>query len=233
MFLLTNADGFHLWYEDLRELVDKRVVTLQLSEASAMAISNAGGIGAKGSGSSAAFHFYNWLGLGVFVGSIYFSVTYAWWSFVPGFLIWRVIWNANKKGNIENQVADGYRDRDFYELINAHNGWAFLIEEDRAFEAFVKATFTVKLAEKIASDDYEPENLFEVTKLVRICGHELRASDAGFEIESDTVVLDLEVTDERGVIDQVKKLYAIPVSQGTYKPYDLAPVQNPLSIKFN
>jgi hypothetical protein len=232
-FLLRNADGFNLWYEDMRELADKKIVSLQLSEGTAMAVSNAGGLGAKSYGSSAAFHFYNWLGLGVFIARIYFSFTYAWWSFLPGFFIWRVIWKANKKGNIENQVADGYRDRDFYELVNGYSGWAFLIEEDRAFEAFVKATFTVKLAEEIASDDYEPENLFEVTKLVRICGHELRASDSGFEIESGAGVLDLEETDESGVIDQVKRLYAVPVSRGTYKPFDFSLVQDPLSIKFS
>lgn len=92
----------------------------------------AGGAGpAKGS-SSAAFHFYSWLAIGVFVASIYFSFTSAWWWFIPGLILMSLIWSANKSGNADNLLDAAMYDEEFYERFRSAGIWQYEMTEEDA-----------------------------------------------------------------------------------------------------
>ena len=91
----------------------------------------AAGAGPIKDGSAAAFHFYSWLAIGVFIVSIYFSFTSAWWWFVPGLIGMRMIWTANKSGNAENLLDAAMHDKEFYERFRAAGVWQYeMCEED-------------------------------------------------------------------------------------------------------
>ena len=62
------------------------------------------GLGPKKGGTSAAYHFYSWVSIGVFVLSIYFSFISNWWWFIVGFISMMVIWNGNGRA-ITNDIA--------------------------------------------------------------------------------------------------------------------------------
>lgn len=92
----------------------------------------AAGTGPANGGSNAAFHFYSWLAIGVFIVSIYFSFTSAWWWFVPGLIGMSVIWSANKSGNADNLLDAAMYDKEFYERFRAAGVWQYEMSEEDA-----------------------------------------------------------------------------------------------------
>lgn len=92
----------------------------------------AAGAGPTKGGSSAAFHFYSWLALGVFVVSIYFSFTIAWWWFIPGLIAMSTIWSANKKGVAGNLLDAAMYDEEFYERFRSAGVWQYEMSEEDA-----------------------------------------------------------------------------------------------------
>ena len=100
------------------------------NETAARAIS--AGAGPSKGGSSAAFHFYSWFALGVFVVSIYFSFTSAWWWFIPGLIAMSMIWSANKSGNSGNLLDAAMYDEEFYERFRENGIWQYEMAEEDA-----------------------------------------------------------------------------------------------------
>lgn len=92
----------------------------------------AAGAGPTKGGSSAAFHFYSWLALGVFVVSIYFSFTIAWWWFILGLIVMSTIWSANKKGVAGNLLDAAMYDEEFYERFRSAGVWQYEMSEEDA-----------------------------------------------------------------------------------------------------
>ncbi|WP_152912659.1 hypothetical protein [Candidatus Rhodobacter oscarellae] len=92
----------------------------------------AAGAGPAKGGSAAAFHFYSWLAIGVFIVSIYFSLTSAWWWFIPGLIGMSVIWSANKSGNAGNLLDAAMYDEEFYERFRSAGIWQYEMAEEDA-----------------------------------------------------------------------------------------------------
>lgn len=100
------------------------------NETAAKAISV--GAGPSKGGSSAAFHFYSWLAIGVLVVSIYFSFTSAWWWFIPGLIVMSMIWSANKNGSSDNILDAAMYDEEFYERFRTGGIWQYEMAEEDA-----------------------------------------------------------------------------------------------------
>lgn len=81
---------------------------------------------------SAAHKFWNFVGLAILLGTIYFSFTSRWWWFIPGVIACVLVWKANQKGHSENLLDAAMVDRNFYERVRGLNGWLYQIEETEA-----------------------------------------------------------------------------------------------------
>jgi hypothetical protein len=69
--------------------------------------------------------FWSWVAIGVFMYSIYLSITQAWWWFIPGIVMMQAIWKANKKGNSENLLDAAMIDQELYERVRPMGGWLY------------------------------------------------------------------------------------------------------------
>lgn len=123
-----------LTHSQMLELRSAGRLNLGINNDLATQISNARGAGSQKTTSSAAFHFWNWVAVGVFIYSIYLSFTSSWWWFIPGFIAMRVVWAANKKGNSENLLDSAMIDEGFYERVRSVGGWLYQMEEDEAMK---------------------------------------------------------------------------------------------------
>jgi hypothetical protein len=121
-----------LTYAQMLQLRNAGVLNLGINNDLAAQIANARGGAPTKSTASVAFHFWNWVAVGVFGYSIYTSFTKAWWWFIPGFIGMSIIWSANKKGNSENLLDAGLRDGEFYERVRNIGGWIYQIESSEA-----------------------------------------------------------------------------------------------------
>lgn len=118
-------------HEDYVALRKSGRVNLAIDNETATRVISAGAGPSKG-GSSVAFHFYNWLAIGVFAISLYFSFAAAWWWFIPGFVAMRVIWSANKSGNATNLLDAAMYDEEFYERFRSAGIWRYEMDEQDA-----------------------------------------------------------------------------------------------------
>lgn len=91
-----------------------------------------GGLIPKGSTVGSAFGFWNIVIVVVFFGSVYLSFTWAWWSFIAGWLISTVLYNANKSGNSENILELAMSNPSFYESMRSLNLWQYQMTEETA-----------------------------------------------------------------------------------------------------
>jgi hypothetical protein len=125
---LSNQQGLKIPHEKLVELRLKGVVQLGILNEVAAAISGNRGLQPTKTTAAAAFKFWNFVALVVFVGSIYLSFTQRWWWFLLGFFVSGLIANSNKKGNTENLLDAAMVDRNFYEKVMALNGWIYEVD---------------------------------------------------------------------------------------------------------
>tara|TARA_B110000305_G_C19088154_1_gene469456 strand:+ start:216 stop:629 length:414 start_codon:yes stop_codon:yes gene_type:complete len=123
-------------YEQMIELRKSGKLNLGIDNAIALKIADKASF-KKPKTIGAAMHFWNWIAIGCLVYSIYLSFTSFWWAFIPGIIIMSVIWNANKKGNSDNLLDEGQRNKEFYEQIRSLDGWMYEIDED-IFNQFKK-----------------------------------------------------------------------------------------------
>jgi hypothetical protein len=128
--ILSNRDGLKIPHADMVALRQAGVINLGIENELSATIAGVTKIGPKKTTAVAAFQFWNWIAVGIFVGSIYWSFTKSWWWFVVGLIIMRVIWSANKKGNAENFLEAAMHDREFYDRVLDINGWMYQFKED-------------------------------------------------------------------------------------------------------
>ncbi|MCP4319548.1 MAG: hypothetical protein GY789_27080 [Hyphomicrobiales bacterium] len=119
-------------YEQLVQLHQAGDLELGIEDGVAIQVSNNPDLKPKKTTASAAFHFWNWVGFGIFGYSIYLSITSNWWWFIPGLFLLSMIWKANKKSNSENILDAALHDADFYEKIRSLGGWIYQIEKSEA-----------------------------------------------------------------------------------------------------
>jgi hypothetical protein len=81
---------------------------------------------------AAANAFWNLTGVLVFGISVYWSLTSAWWWFIPGIVAGFAIWRANWSANSENLLDAAMVDPTFYERVRSLNGWLYQIDEVEA-----------------------------------------------------------------------------------------------------
>ncbi len=127
-----SCNDVDLPHEDLIALREAGHLNLGMDNSLAATVSNNPESGPANKTSSAAFHFWSWVAIGVFGYSVYLSFTDAWWWFIPGLVLMSAIWKANKKGNTENLLEAAFSDKDFYERVRMANGWIYQIEETKA-----------------------------------------------------------------------------------------------------
>lgn len=114
------------------ELRKAGLLNLGIDNLLAARIAGARGLGPKSTTASAAFHFWSWVAMGAFIYSIYVSFTQSWWWFIPGFVVMRAVWKANKKGNSENLLDAAMIDQEFYERVKSMGGWLYELEDSEA-----------------------------------------------------------------------------------------------------
>jgi hypothetical protein len=128
--ILSNRDGLKIPHADMVALRQAGVINLGIENELSATIAGVTNIGPKKTTVVAAFQFWNWTAVGIFVGSIYWSFTKSWWWFIAGLIVMRVIWSANKKGNAENFLEAAILDNKFYDRVLAIDGWMYQFKED-------------------------------------------------------------------------------------------------------
>ena len=123
-------------YEQMIELRKSGKLNLGIDNSIALKVADSAGF-KKPKTIGMAMHFWSWVAVGCFGYSIYLSFTSFWWAFIPGMIIMSVIWSANKKGNSENLLDEGQRNKEFYEQLRSYDGWMYEIDED-TFSQFKK-----------------------------------------------------------------------------------------------
>ncbi len=125
---LSNKQGLKIPHEKLIELRAKGVLQLGIRNELATVISSNKGLQPTKTTAAAAFKFWNFVALVVFVGSIYMSFTKSWWWFLIGVFVSGLIANSNKKGNAENLLDAALVDKIFYDKIMALDGWLYEVD---------------------------------------------------------------------------------------------------------
>ncbi len=69
---------------------------------------------------------WSWVAILIFLGSIYFSFTWHWWSFIIGFFLMRMVWKATKKSSSEFVLERALMDQMLYERVLDVGGWQYL-----------------------------------------------------------------------------------------------------------
>jgi hypothetical protein len=128
--ILSNRDGIKIPHADMVALRQAGVINLGIENELSATIAGVTNIGPKKTTAVAAFQFWNWIAVGIFAGSIYWSFTKSWWWFILGLIVMRAIWSANKKGNAENFLDAAMIDKEFYERILNLNGWMYQFNEE-------------------------------------------------------------------------------------------------------
>ena len=124
--VITNRQGYRIPHENMVLMRQSGILSLGVDNNLAAGLVN-NSLGPKSTTASAAFHFWNWVGLFLFVGSVYWSFTKDWWWFIIGGIAYSAIWKSNKKGNAENFLDAAMTDKDFYDRVMAMGGWMYEI----------------------------------------------------------------------------------------------------------
>jgi len=75
----------------------------------------------------------NWVGiflsLGIMAYSIYLSFTFAWWIFIPGWLLAGIISLRNRKNTSKDVLKYALENQEFYNLLVASGSVSFQIDD--------------------------------------------------------------------------------------------------------
>ena len=123
--ILTNRQGVFLPHCEVTSLRAKGMLNLGIENDLALNVTANDRIRSA----SAAFHFWSWIAIGIFIGSVYWSFTKDWWWFIIGFFLMRLVWKANTKGTAENLLEKAMVDKEFYDRVLAMEGWMYQVDE--------------------------------------------------------------------------------------------------------
>lgn len=129
--LLTNKDGFRLAHEELVTLREKNLVNLAIANDIANLVSSNKSLSPTKTTASAAYKFWNFIALAVFLLGIYKGVTDSIWFIFLGLIASGVIGSSNKKGNSENLLDAAIIDKEFYEKVLLLKGWMYHFDEEK------------------------------------------------------------------------------------------------------
>ena len=124
--LLKNNDGFWLPYDVMLKLKNDGKLELGINNELARSLAE-NGVTSNKSSASAAYFFWLTIAFSIVIYSIYLSFTARWWSFIVGYLIAGVIYNANKKGAAQNYLGVAIQDEGLYNKIMMLKGWMYNI----------------------------------------------------------------------------------------------------------
>jgi hypothetical protein len=127
--ILSNRQGIKIPHKNMVELRRQGLLNLGIENDLSTQIAGQTNLGPKKTTAVTAFNFWNWVAISAFIFSIYWSVTKNWWWFIVGFLIMRLIWSANKKGNAKNFLDAAMIDKEFYERVLELNGWMYQVNQ--------------------------------------------------------------------------------------------------------
>lgn len=126
-----GCNDIALPYAAMKQLREAGQLNLGIDQAVAASVAQ-GDLMPKKQTVGAAFYFWSWIAVAVFLVSIYFSFTDSWWWFIPGIIAMRIIWGANKQGNAGNLMDLAMDDPDFYDKLRDKGLWLYQVEEDAA-----------------------------------------------------------------------------------------------------
>ena len=133
--ILFTCSEVDLTHSQMLELKNAGLLNLGIDDNISARIAYAKRTASKKTAASTAFHFWNWVGIAVFLFSILLSFTISWWWFIPGFVGMHIIWQANKLGNSQNLLDAALIDEEFYERVRTIGAWLYQID-DSAVETF-------------------------------------------------------------------------------------------------
>ena len=126
------VDEISINYEDYVRLHNEGKCNLGLPNFDAAQMAYTRGYLPKGSGIAGTNQFFGFLSWGVLGFSIYLSFTSSWWIFIPGFFIFRFIYNVNKSSNVQNICFEALNNKEFYNKLITNPSTMYQIEEEDA-----------------------------------------------------------------------------------------------------
>lgn len=203
--ILTNRQGFRIPHADMVNLKRQGMLNLGVENDLATKIAGMTNLGPKKTTAVIAFHFWNWVGFIVLLGSIYWSFTKNWWWFIGGFIIWRALWSANKTANAENFLDAAMVDKDFYDRVLEMNGWMYQVKKTDA--AVFSQYLNLENAETQIEKN-EQENLKRCLTdrdLIADFGDFLQANDATLTMWNESALPHPKETIQRALIREIKE----------------------------
>lgn len=193
----------HISHEHMITLSQQGILQLGINNANAVDISSNKNLKPKKTTASAAFLLWSWIGFGILGYSIYLSVTDAWWYFIPGVVIWQIIWKANKKGNAQNLIDAALIDKDFYTKISNLNGWIYQCTEENIPLVKQKSTEAIELASTLLNLDYNQLTVDDCLKLFTTSGFRVIRAELPIEIEFFDSLIEFNEQDLKNAITKV------------------------------
>lgn len=134
-----TCDEVSIGHEQLLALSNGGDLKLGINDDVSTQILNTPGAGPSVTTANAAGHFWNWIALGSLIYSIYLSYSWHWWAFIPGIIIMRSVYSANKLSNSQNYLDAAMVDEDFYNRVRSAGVWLYEMEPELADEYFLSS----------------------------------------------------------------------------------------------
>ena len=144
-----TCDEVSIRHEQLLSLCSAGDLKLGINDDVSTQILNTPGAGPSVTTANAAGHLWNWIAFGTLIYSVYLSFSWHWWAFIPGIIVMRSIYGANKLSNSQNYLDAAMVDEDFYNRICSAGVWLYEMEPELAAKY---ADRSDRAASKEASD---------------------------------------------------------------------------------
>ena len=195
MQTVLYSKEFKLTHEKMFELYKAGKLRLGINNSLTIELATNRHLKPQKTTASAALLFWSWAGVLIFIYSVYLSITTDWWYFILGFIAWRILWKANKKGTTENLLDAALVDKEFYEKVLQLNGWSYLTELNFTKELQQSSLEVNKLAKKITSTTVNELDEAISKELIIKSGFPVNKLGDIYEIETDESFIEADATD--------------------------------------
>lgn len=127
-----TCDEVDIGHDQLLSMCNAGELRLGIHDDVSAQILSTPGAGPSATTANAAGHFWNWVAFGAFAYSVYLSFSWHWWAFIPGIIVMRAIYGANKTSNSQNYIDAAMVDVDFYNRIRSAGAWLYEMESGLA-----------------------------------------------------------------------------------------------------
>ena len=114
------------------ELWSSGLLKLGLSEEAAVRISMHRALRPPNVSVSLAFVFWLYGSWAILIFSIYLSFARHWWWFILGFILFGLVFEANKRANAQNVTKAALYDAFYYDALRAQGLWRYRLDESYA-----------------------------------------------------------------------------------------------------